>query len=130
MGSEALRPPDGFETWYRATLVSAYDADTIRCNLHLGNGIFDFGPESKGVPVRLLGIDAWEVRGKERPLGLAAKEFALEVMEDKPLVLHTQNDDHGKYGRLLADVHVFHEGVWVWLNGELVAGGHAEWASY
>ena len=45
-------------------VLDVYDADSITLLIHLG---FDV---SKKIKVRFLGINAWEVRGKEKKKGI------------------------------------------------------------
>jgi micrococcal nuclease len=109
---------------YRATLVSVYDADTIRFDIDLGFKIW-----MSNQIVRLYGINAWEVRGDERERGLAAKEATLDQFTEhgNDIILKTIKDNTGKYGRWL--------GIITWedgfnLNEWLVAEGHAKTATY
>lgn len=122
-------PPD-FLNWYEAKLRSIYDGDTIRIDINPGLGLRIVGKDDKGEPIRLYGIDAWEVRGEEKPLGIKAREFVRDLIQGRKIVIHTINDKEGKYGRLLAELFVKHEGVWVSVNQELVNNGHAEWKEY
>lgn len=109
---------------YRADLVKIYDADTIRFNIDLG-----FHTWLSNQSVRLYGINAWEVRGPEREMGLVAKQAVVEqfIARGDRVLLRTIRDTKGKYGRWL--------GVVMWedglnLNDWLVAEGHAKIANY
>lgn len=106
---------------YMATVRSCYDADTCRLDISLGLGI-----TAQNVQIRLYGIDAPELRGDERPEGLAARDALLDRTSGRRVLLQTVEDDTGKYGRLL--------GI-LWLDGEnmnewLVERGYAEEADY
>ena len=128
--SELISIPD-FKYWYDAELRSVYDADTMRVNLNLGLGITASGDDGKGVVLRLFGIDAWELRGPERPHGIEARDFVRWLLQDKNILINTIADDTGKYGRLLAIVFVeISPGIWLDLNQELVNNGYAEVAEY
>jgi micrococcal nuclease len=124
--------PSDFRYWYDVDVRSVYDGDTIRVDIDLGLGLVWRGHDGKGEQIRLYGIDAWEVRGDERPLGLPARDFVRDLIDlARRVVINTILDDTGKYGRLLANVFVeIDEDVWVNVNEELVANGHAEWKDY
>lgn len=109
---------------YRAIMRSVYDADTIRFDIDLGFGIW-----MANQSVRLYGINAWEVRGEERPEGLVAKAATLDQFEKRgnEVILRTHKDKKGKYGRWLAEV-MWEDGLH--LNQWLVAEGHAITANY
>lgn len=91
---------------YRAVIVSVYDADTVRADIDLGFGIW-----KRNEPLRLLGLDAPEVRGEERELGLIARDALRERVLGKLVWLRTVKpttenfpgqDMKDKYGRFLA----------------------------
>lgn len=108
---------------YRARVASIYDGDTIRVDIDLGFGIW-----MKDQILRLYGIDAWEVRGGERDLGLAARDALRELIPDgTEITLRSYKDKKGKYGRWLAWI-VLDNGIVV--NDWLVHEGHAEPAEY
>jgi len=109
---------------YRAIMRSVYDADTIRFDIDLGFGVW-----LNNQSVRLYGIDAWEVRGSERELGLLAKQAVLDQFEARgsAVILNTYKDSKGKYGRWIAQVG-WDDGIN--LNDWLVAEGHAKLVDY
>lgn len=84
-------------------VTSIYDADTFRVNI-------DSWPEiiGKRVPVRILGIDAPEIRGKcesEKKMASLAKQFTVAALRGgKSIVLH--DIQRGKYFRILARVSI------------------------
>jgi micrococcal nuclease len=117
---------------YVGTVVDCYDADTcdIAFNLHADLG---FGISSTTVfadKVRLHGIDAWELRGEEKPKGVVARDWLLSQVRGRTLrvdvVQRAGRDARGKYGRWLA---VLWLGT-VNLNQKLVELGHAEYREY
>jgi len=112
--------------WYKAEFFSIYDADTIRFNIDLGFGVW-----LNEQPVRLYGIDAFELRGPERPDGIEAKEFAEDLLNSAGAIrLLTYRDRKGKYGRWLAQVFLWIGDRWLNLNEALVLQEHAEIADY
>ena len=128
--------PEAFLYQYRAVVMSAYDADTIRVLLDQGMGTWRVGKVKDGLPlgiqVRLARINAWEVRGEEREKGLAARQAVRELLPPKTEIrLFTYRDKDGKYGRLLADVALRDsEGKRYCLNDRLVELGHACYQNY
>ena len=106
-------------------MISAYDADTVTLDVDLG-----FGVRYK-IVVRLYRIDAWEMRGTERLLGLQAKNWLLSVMPvGSKVFIETYKDKKGKYGRYLADIYPCIDGEYLCANDELVRLGHAEYHDY
>lgn len=105
---------------YKAIMRSVYDADTVRFDIDLGFHIW-----VSNQPVRFYGIDAWEVRGVERPEGLLAKQAVLDQFErtGAEVTLKTYKDSKGKYGRWLGTI-ILSDGLN--LNEWLVENGHAE----
>jgi micrococcal nuclease len=108
---------------YRAHCTRAYDADTITVDVDLGMHV-----TLHGITLRLARIDAPEVRGPERPEGLAARDFLRELVVGQDVVVQTFKDAVGKYGRYIAE-------VWVGegrlnMSDHLVAHGHAEYRDY
>ena len=83
---------------YSAKVVSVYDGDTITVVLDLGCSI------SVRKKIRLKGINTPEVRGKERPEGLKARDYLRGLILDKEVVIETKKDKTGKYGRLIGTI--------------------------
>ena len=109
---------------YRAIVVKVYDADTLRADIDLGFGVW-----LKNQSIRWLGIDAWEVRGEERELGITARDRVRNLILGKEVILKTYKDDKGKYGRWLAEVYMAETTLLEWetsLNQQLINEGHAE----
>lgn len=84
-------------------VTSIYDADTFRVNIASWPEII-----GKRVPVRVLGIDAPEIRGKcetEKKMARQAKQFTVAALRNgKEIVLH--DIQRGKYFRILARVSI------------------------
>lgn len=112
--------PNGDRYWYTAVCERVVDGDTVDMQVDLGFGIVIRDR------FRLLGVDAWETRGEERERGLAAAARLRELVEGKPLLIHTRKDERGKYGRWLADIYVDDVDV----GATLVEEGHAERVTY
>jgi micrococcal nuclease len=101
---------------YRATMVSAYDGDTVTLDVDVGFEV------RHRIRCRLYGIDTPELRGIERPEGLAARDWLRERLPvGTELTLRTIRDRTGKYGRYLAEL--WHNGENI--NQELIEAGHA-----
>ena len=93
---------------YSAKVVRIIDGDTIEVNIDLG-----FSTIIHKEKVRLLGIDTPELRSKdpeEKARAQEAKKFVQNLLPvGTDVIIRTQKDKKGKYGRYLADV--WHEGI-------------------
>ena len=104
-----------------------YDADTLMdVRLDLGFGI------SIVITARLYGINAPEVRGIEKPQGIAARDWLQARLAIATNVLvETRPDGEkavGKYGRWLVDLFIENPGGddnGMNVNRELIRRGHA-----
>ena len=106
-------------------VLKVYDGDTITVRLDLGFGI------SKKDNIRFARINAPEIRGEERPQGLISRDWLREriskaVQENKILIIKTEKDRKGKYGRYIGELYI--DGVCV--NDELVSESLAEYVNY
>ena len=84
-------------------ITSIYDADTFRANIEQWPDII-----GKRMSIRVLGVDAPEIRGKckaEKTKARAAKQFTVNALRSAKQV-ELRNIKRGKYFRLLADVFV------------------------
>jgi micrococcal nuclease len=104
---------------YRAHVEKIYDGDTITVRVDLG---FHTHTIQR---LRLARIDAWEVRGEERPAGLIARDWLRTQILGKDIEVETSKT--GKYGRYIAEVFTVDGGC---LNDALVANGHAKYHDY
>lgn len=102
---------------YRAFVRKVYDGDTITVDIDLG-----FGVVLKSQKVRLLKINAPEIRGKSRAEGLKSRDFLRENICNKWVIIKTTKDKKGKYGRWLAEVFLGDRNI----NDLLVEKGLAE----
>lgn len=101
-----------------SSVTSIYDADTFRANI-------DHWPPIVGerVPIRVMGVDAPEIRGKcqkEKELARLAKQFTVDKLRDAKTI-ELRNVRRGKYFRLLADVYIDGNS----LTQQLISSGHA-----
>jgi len=99
-------------------VTSIYDADTFRVDIDKWPSII-----GEHIPVRVLGIDAPEIRGKceqEKLKARSAKQFTVEHLRNAK-VIELRNIQRGKYFRLLADVYVDNKS----LSDLLIKSGHA-----
>jgi micrococcal nuclease len=107
---------------YKARVVSAYDADTIRADIDLGFNMWMLNAE-----LRLNRINAPEMKGEQRPMGLAARNYMLTLIPVGATVfLRTQKDATEKYGRYLADIYPLGFDMYC-LNDRLVFEGFAKY---
>lgn len=88
---------------YDISITDVYDGDTITCDIDLG-----FNLVFKDQKIRLYGINAPEVRGIERQVGLLSKSKLMEMLDSNKLVkLYTINSKNSggakkeKFGRWL-----------------------------
>lgn len=129
--------PSTFLYQRKCVLSYFYDADTPYVYLDKGSGEWECGhwqpskQRFKGVPLRLARINAWEIRGEERSLGLLAKAYVEELINPfDEFRIFTYKDRGGKYGRLLCDVAIAINGKTECLNDLIVANGHGSYRQY
>ena len=88
---------------YKAKLDRVVDGDTVDALVDLG---FDTW---KKVRVRMMGMDAWESRTRnkeEKKKGLAAKARLIEILELNKNEFILVSHGVGKYGRCLGEIYV------------------------
>lgn len=101
---------------YKAFVESIYDGDTITCIIDLG---FEIKVKKK---IRLLGINTPELRGEEKEIGKKVRDYLRSLILHKEIILETQKDMTGKYGRYLA--YVYHNNINI--NNHLLELGYAK----
>jgi len=105
----------------RAIVVRVVDGDTIDVDVDLG---FKITTHQR---LRLARIDAPEVRGKERPEGLKAKNFVESMLNmNGDGLIYIQTFKSGKYGRYIAEVWFRDAGKWHNLSDTMMDAGMAE----
>jgi len=81
---------------YKLSKIRVVDGDTVEADIELGFGI------TMRRFIRLLGVNAPEMRGKDRIKGKAAKANMKMLINKSPVViLESAKDATGKYGRVL-----------------------------
>lgn len=101
-----------------ATVISAYDADTMTVEVDLGYRTY------ARVPLRLNRINAPEMGTTE---GRLAKQFLLKyIPPGTSIVVKTFKNPTDKYGRWLAEIYLGEVNV----NDYLVQNGHAVYREY
>ena len=102
---------------YKAVVTSIHDGDTFTADIDLGFGVW-----LKKQTIRLFGINAPEIKGEFRSLGLTSKDRLSELTINKEILLETIKDKKEKYGRWLGVVSVDGKNV----NNLLVEEGFAK----
>ena len=103
---------------YNAIVASVYDGDTIRVDIDLG---FNFWIKNESL--RLAGINAPEIRGSSRTLGLKSRDWLTEKLpKGTSIQIQTFKDKEEKFGRYLGIVYLNNEN----LNETMVNLGLAE----
>lgn len=96
---------------YDADVVRVYDADTIWANLYLG-----FDVALAGQSVRILGIDAPEVRGPEQERGIIARDaLRARLPQGTQIDICTDGRERDNFGRILAHIFLDGEDLGQWL---------------
>lgn len=95
---------------YSATVTSVYDGDTVTCDIDCG-----FGVVLKKQKIRLYGLNAPEVRGDSKELGIVTRDKLRERILNKKINLKTIKDKKGKYGRYLGIIYFETENINNWL---------------
>jgi len=88
------------ETLKDVSVVSVYDGDTFKINLNCSLAVY-----CEKMPVRVLGVDCPEIKGKtekEKQLARKAKAFTKDFLANGPISLTECSRD--KYFRLLCKV--------------------------
>jgi micrococcal nuclease len=101
---------------YRAYVKAVYDGDSITCDIDLGCYVRLYDQK-----IRLLGINTPEIRGEQREQGLISRDRLREKILDKWVVIQTQKDKKGKYGRWLGTIWLEEENINEWLLTEGLA---------
>ena len=112
--------------FYKAVIYSVYDGDTCTARIDLG---FEF--EFKKLKLRLSGIDTPELRGETLEAARVSRDFLRDLVLDKDVIVETERDSKGKYGRYIATIWVKNEdGSYSSANDLLVLGGYGVYKEY
>lgn len=84
---------------YKATVIDVYDGDTFTLDFDIG-----FSLRFEDV-IRLARVDTPELRGDERPQGIKVRDAVEKLILNKRVIAVTENDDRGKYGRLISEIY-------------------------
>jgi len=84
---------------YKAKVTDVYDGDTYTLDFSIG-----FSLRFEDV-IRLARVDTPELRGEERPQGLKVRDYVQDLILNKDVIVKTDEDDRGKYGRLLTEIY-------------------------
>jgi len=117
----ASEPRTEYLYHYKAQVVGVYDGDTIYVDIDLGLSTW-----IRHEKIRLARIDAPEIRGKERPAGVQAREFLKKLVLNKSILLVTIKDRREKYGRYLGEIWLEENGEWINVNDRMLEAGMAE----
>lgn len=116
--------PSGLYT-YKAEVTGVYDGDTITVDIDLG-----FHTWRRDEKLRLWGINAPELRGKNKKAGYASRDWLRGQILNQKVIIQTVatkhgKDKRGKYGRYLAIVFKQVDDECINLNQELIKKGYA-----
>ena len=109
---------------YKAKIVKVYDGDTVTAEIDLG---FNVIIKEK---IRLSGINAPEVRGKERPQGLLSRDFLRDMILGQYVTIKTMRDKKGKYGRYRGTIFLEEEGDFININEWIVENDYGVERNY
>jgi micrococcal nuclease len=105
---------------YNATVLKIVDGDTIDVMVDLGMGVH------RKERLRFSRINAWETRGEHKAKGKLAKARVAELIPvGEKILVKTEKDKRGKYGRYIAEIYFTQEDADVNLNNLLLNEGHA-----
>jgi micrococcal nuclease len=112
---------------YRCKVLEVYDGDTFRVEIKLGFGLSWRGSDGRGVSIRMMGLNAPELRGSEKERGVISRDKLREMVLEKEVTLKTVKDSSEKYGRYLGII-ILDDGTNV--NDWMVNEGYAQKAEY
>ena len=111
---------------YNAFVTSVYDGDTCTVDIDLGLHIW-----VRGEKIRLMRINAPELRGKDKEKGLLSRDFLREKILGKRVIIGTFKNEKSKYVRYLGEIWIFADGGEpVNVNDIMVEKGYAEYHEY
>ena len=101
---------------YKAYVRKIYDGDTITVDIDLGFGIILHNQK-----IRLVRINAPEIRGEQREKGLVSRDALRNKISNKWIIVKTQKDKKGKWGRWLGEIWLEDKCINDWLISEGLA---------
>lgn len=101
---------------YKYKITRVIDGDTIELE--------------NGEVVRYIGINTPETYGKKECYGKEAKEYNIELVENKNVRIEKDKSERDKFGRLLRYVYVWNGEKEIFVNADLVEKGFAEAIAY
>jgi len=107
---------------YKFQVQRVIDGDTVVGRLDKGRNNFD-----ENVRIRLLGINAPEMKGITRSEGTSSKHFLQLLIEGKEVIAKTHKaDNDDSFGRMLADIYLIRDnGEEVHINAMMIEMGYA-----
>lgn len=105
---------------YYAKVLKIVDGDTIDVMVDLGMGVH------RKERLRFSRINAWETRGEHKEKGKLAKARVAELIPvGQKILIKTDKDKQGKFGRYLAEIYILQGSLSKNLNDILLNEGHA-----
>ncbi|MCB0743083.1 MAG: thermonuclease family protein [Ignavibacteriae bacterium] len=105
---------------YKGKVIRVIDGDSVEIEIDLG---FNIKFTEKA---RLLGINAPEKRGKNFIKGLESLKYLSDKILDKNVIIKTEKDTKGKFGRYLVTILLNDENINEWM----IKNNHAVKAKY
>lgn len=102
---------------YKATVSRVVDGDTVDLIIELG---FHMTTKQR---IRLLGIDAPEIRGSEKEAGRKSTAYLAGLLMKDGGEIEVETVKTGKFGRWLGLLYV--DGLESSINTEMIKAGHA-----
>jgi len=112
---------ENFLYHYKAIVAKVVDGDTIYCNVDLG-----FSTVHKMLVFRLANVNTPELKGDQRTAALNSKNFVIDKVLNKEVIILTKKDSKDRYGRYLATIFYQDNEDWICLNDLLIQKGLAE----
>ena len=86
--------------YYRGRVIEVHDGDTCTVLIDLGLRV------NMEVKIRLWGINAPEIIGKDHEAGIASKEYLSGMILGRDVYIRTEKDRKEKYGRWLGKIYL------------------------
>lgn len=103
---------------YKAEVIRVVDGDTFEALIDVGFAI------KIAASVRIVGIDAPELKGDNKEAGQEAKEALARLLADRSVRIRTEKPD--SFGRALAEVWIDSKiGGWFSVSEHMIRSGYA-----